>query len=49
MPYLPLGNSVKMGYRLGKKTGQAVILFDNENQAEQALEMHNTCVGGRFL
>ena len=40
---------VKLGFRQGRKTGQAVILFRDELRAQSALKLHNYFAEGRVL
>ena len=41
--------SIKFGHRGGRKSGEAVLLFETPQGAWNALDMNGVTVGGRYL
>ena len=41
--------SIKLGFVGDRKSGEAVVLFPNREEAERALSLHGFVVQGRYL
>lgn len=48
-PHHPIESSLKFGARDGRRTGDAVILFESKRDAEAAMQLDRKKIGSRYI